>query len=231
MKKIIAFLIATAFFVSPFSASAFQVTLVSDIHMGVPNCTTYRCGPKAESALQKVLDETGDSLIITAGDNTDASSIKNKKKAIASRKASKEKLLSLVGEREVLWANGNHDRETYLSGREYYSYDKDNWRIIVIHTTEITKKKKQYNWLVEQLKTDKKIMVVMHHPIFNRKSHKLISGYKKIEKLFSKNKVQYVLSGHWHEDNWTRVYNGVTYKALHGLTYENGVHYETMNLE
>ena len=222
MNNLIFFVVFSMIFISPFSASAFQVAVVSDIHMGALGCTTYKCGPRAQSALQKVLDDTGDMPVISVGDNMDHGN-----------KADKAKLLNMTQGRNVLWTNGNHDKKVYVSGKEYFSYDINNWRIIVTHSTEINHSKKQYNWLVQQLKTDKKVMIVSHFPIFRRFDGRFIGNYKKVEKLYNQNrdKIKYVLSGHWHEDNWTRVYDGVTYKAIMGLTYNGGTNYEIMNLD
>lgn len=229
MKKIVLFSAFAMCLFFPSRGMAFQAAVISDIQYGTNLCNAKQCGRMVEDSLQEVLNNTGDMLLISAGDNVDASQyVKNQKKATAFRQTYKARLLEMVGDRQAIWANGNHDRETYLSGKEYYSLDKENWRIIVIHTTQV--KGAQYRWLEKQLKTDKKVMVVMHHPIFQNGSKKVISNYKKIEKLFSKNKVKYVLSGHWHSNRFERVYNGVTYKAIQALTYNFKTRYTVMDL-
>ena len=216
-----------------FDEKTFPVVLVSDIHMGSEQCEWDQCGPKVEEAFQYVLDQTGDALVITAGDNTDASAYsKDQVAASALRDGFKQKLLEMTAGRTVMWANGNHDRQTYVSGHEYYSYDKNNWRFIIIHTTDV--QGEQFEWIKDQLKTDKNVIVVMHHPVFKQGKRNILSRYADLVKLFSEKKVKYVISGHWHSDRYERPIDGVIYKALQGLTYNyyltNKVKYETIDL-
>lgn len=207
----------------------FQIAVISDIHLGTTLCDWKQCGSKIEDAFREVLDKTDDMLVISVGDNADASEFhEDPEKATSLRGTYKARLLELAGGRTILWANGNHDQDNYVSSKEYYSFDKNNWRFIVIHTTSV--EGEQYDWLVNQLKTDKKIIVVMHHPIFQNKSKHILSRYNKIVKLFSEKNVQYVLSGHWHADNYEREYGGVIYKAIPGLTYHYKTNYKIMDL-
>lgn len=207
----------------------FPVALISDIHMGSPGCQRSKCGDKAESALREVLDKTKGMLVISGGDNTDASEFsKDQVTASKIRDGYKKKLLEIVGDRKVLWTNGNHDRLTYVGGQEYFSYDENNWRFIVIHTTDV---EDQLDWLEKQLKTDKNKVVIMHHPVFKQGTENIQPRYEILMKLFRENDVSYVLSGHWHADNWERIVDGVTYKAMLGLTFDYKTNYEILNLD
>jgi len=207
----------------------FPVAVISDIHLGTSLCNPKQCKDNIESALKEVLEKTDGMLLLSIGDNTDASEFsEDQKTASALREDYKNKLLEMTAGREVLWVNGNHDRETYLSGQEYYSYDKNNWRFIIIHTTDV--EGDQLAWLTEQLKTDKNKIVMMHHPVYKQGSKEIIERYKILIKLFEENNVKYVLSGHWHSDNYERDMGGVIYKAIRGLTYNFQTNYEILPL-
>lgn len=220
----------TTFFVFDFlKTRTFQVTVLSDIHWGTSLCDWKQCGTRVESAFKEVLDKAGDNLIISGGDNTDASEFyDDQEKASTLRTEYKKRLLEIVGSREFLWANGNHDRETYLSGSEYYSRDKNNWRFIVIHTTDV--EGEQYTWLTEQLKTEKNKIVIMHHPVFKQGKKDVLPEYENLVSLFKENKVSYVLSGHWHGDHYERNLDGVIYRAIPGLTVYDKTNYLTLAL-
>lgn len=208
----------------------FSVTVISDIHLGTSLCDWKQCGERVENSLREVLSLSGDNLIVSVGDNVDASEYyADQEKATALRGEYKAKLLEIVGDRKILWANGNHDRETYLSGKEYYSWDENNWRFIIIHTTDV--EGDQYAWLIEQLKTEKNKIIVMHHPVFKQGKKDIVTGYQPLVELFRDNNVKYVLSGHWHADKYERNLDGVVYKAIQGLTVYGKTHNETLNLE
>lgn len=220
MKKLV---FAAAFLMLlPSTSQAFSVNLVTDIHAGSSiSCGDFVCVPSWQSAFQEFLDKT-EGLIITVGDNTDQA-----KKNYAAQ------LRVMTSGREIYWANGNHDKKVYVGGSKHYIIDKEDWRIVLVDYKSCGQK--DINWLKKTLKNykDKKVAAVMHYPIFMPVNYnfKINKDCKKIEKVFRDYNVDYVFSGHRHGDNWTRVYNGVTYHALLGLTYGFGINYETIDLQ
>ena len=212
-----------------FKIRTFSVAVFSDIHMGANVCNHKQCGEKIEPALREMLEKTSNMLLLSIGDNTDASEFSSdQERATVLREEYKKRLLEITKNREVLWANGNHDRETYLSNQEYYSYDKNNWRFIIIHTIDV--EGEQFKWLKNQLETEKNKIIIMHHPVFKQGKKEIIERYDALVDLFREKKVAYVLSGHWHDDHYERNMDGVIYKAIRGLTYNYQTNYDVLNL-
>ncbi len=205
MKKLILILAILLF---PFSVKAMTVNIVSDIHAG-------NSGWK--QSFQQFLDETK-GTIITVGDNTDN----------ASKTYAKE-LREMTKGREIYWANGNHDKKVYVGGSKHYAFNKDDWRIVIADYKKCSRN--DLKWLKSNLKNykDKKVAVFLHYPVFNQDSLKKGKDCKKVDDLFQKYKVDYVFSGHWHGDHWTREINGVTYKAIQGLTNNYNINYQTID--
>ncbi len=217
MKKIL-FGLIPIFLFFPFFAEALTVNFVSDIHAGSSKyCEGDKCVPKWKSAFQEVLDKT-EGMIITTGDNTDEGS-----------KIYAEKLRNMTTEEEIYWANGNHDKHVYVGGKRHYIVKKGDWTI-VIADYEKDCGKKEHPWLKSTLSRYKndKVMVVMHIPVFKKGTTKIDKKCKKTEKIFDKYDVDYVFSGHWHSDHWTRKYHGITYVAIQGLTNGRETNYKVM---
>jgi len=137
----------------------------------------------------------------------------------------------MTSEREIYWANGNHDKKVYVGGSKHYIIDKDDWRIVLVDYKSCGQK--DIKWLKNTLKyyKDKKVAAVMHYPVFRQGTIKIQKDCRKIEKVFRDYKVDYVFSGHWHGDSWTREYNGVTYQAIQGLTQGFATNYKTLELD
>jgi 3',5'-cyclic AMP phosphodiesterase CpdA len=144
----------------------------------------------------------------------------------------KNELIQMATGREIYWANGNHDHNMYIGGRKHYVVDKDDWRIVILKAGA-DKSISELKWLKKQLTDykDKKVIVLEHQPIFRQGTTKILSRHKKIEKIYEQYSVDYVFSGHWHGDEWSRVVNGVTYRTLRGLTYGLGSYYYTIDFE
>lgn len=217
MKKLILILAILLF---PFSTKAMTLNIVSDIHAGnSTSCTSYRCVPKWKESFQNFLNETN-GTIVTVGDNTDKAS-----------KTYAQELRNMTSNREIYWANGNHDKKVYVGGSKHYIIDKDDWRIVIIDHKSCGSK--DINWLKSNLKNykDKKVVAFLHYPVFKQGSTKISKDCKKIKKLFEEYKIDYVFSGHWHGDHWMRESNGVTYKAIQGLTNGYSVNYQTIEFK
>ncbi len=219
------------------------IGVVTDIHAG--NQDTRKEGLEENNILHPIDFEKnfGSALkqmkdcdfILALGDNLNSSS---KKYA--------EKLKKAAEEYPVIWTKGNHENdETFKLFHElnnYYFVDKGNWRIIVLdngninHSVDYQKSEyiprgymepEQVEWLKGALKTDKKIVVSMHVPIFDRfNPGKIYSDQEYLAKMFEESgNVKYVLAGHFHITDWHEKINGIDYYILPSLSLEGGEGY------
>ncbi len=200
---------------------AFSVSLVSDIHadsVKERDNSKKRAKniiyPKKYSKYLKKVFDNGSDLYIVLGDNTNTGSKKYAKR-----------LAKLAENKNVLWVKGNHDGDSFkhLSSRTEYVYDRDNWRIIVIETKTNGMKSDSLNWLKEQLKTDKKVAICMHHPIWGDSwEDKEIRGFTDFRMAIAESgNVKYVFSGHIHVPRKKKIVNGIEYISVVALTLKN----------
>lgn len=213
------------------SADAFTLNVTSDIHAGKQkkrDYTKYQAGnivyPKnGESFFKAFLNNPGD-LYIALGDNSntckDASKY-DKKLAKAVAKSGKQ----------VLFGFGNHDCDKgfkYLSASKYYSFDKENWRIIVMNSEEVYSNPDgqneggfsdtQIEWLKGKLDTDKNIVIAISKPAFKKDLVTKKQTYEKFFKAIEGKNVKHVLGGDYHVFHETREYDGVKYHFVQALT-------------
>lgn len=193
---------------------------------------------KYKEYLPKVFDamrDEGITTVIATGDNTNSG---DDNYARDIKRIAEEKKM------DVIWVRGNHDNDEVMSilgvfGGNYYYRDMENVRVIVLNTTQYPNGEYDYfgginaeqmAWIEESLKTDKKVIVAMHMPMFNE--DKLLEKYASLEKLFRESgNVKMVLAGHYHVP-WQKEYNGIKYYIEGALTRagEEGA-YATINLE
>jgi 3',5'-cyclic AMP phosphodiesterase CpdA len=191
----------------------------------------------------KQLKNDGFSLIIGLGDNTNDSSEVH---------ARKLKEMSDEQQMQILWAEGNHEK----SGSEvmsilgvqdkYYYVDRDDWRIVVLDTTDQLSEKdavrdtvggvsqEQLDWLEKALNTNKFVLIAMHHPIWEKEDINIICPeYVPLENILEKHQnVRYVFSGHWHTESWSKIYKNVEYNQIPALTLDGNIgYYKTIELE
>ncbi|MCK9378885.1 MAG: metallophosphoesterase [Candidatus Moranbacteria bacterium] len=161
--------------------------------------------------------------IVALGDNTN---VGNPKYAQSLMKIMKEKKVS------VIWVKGNHDRAktkvmTHFGiDKTYYFQDVKNWRIIVLdssftgkdYTGEIDAE--QMKWLKEALKTDSRVIIAMHHPIFDKENlDNIYPIYKDfVETISNSANVEDVFFGHFHKYDMVKEINGVKYHFVPSLT-------------
>ena len=204
MKKyIISVLCVLLFFFLTSEVLAFGV--ITDIHAGKgrvrkalsPKVNDYPS--KAVKKFQKALREikaSGESIVFILGDSTRRANnfYARKLKKIADKSGLK-----------IFWTLGNHDAEnSILNLKKYYFEDIGDRRVVVLDTNEIANiiggvSENQLNWLKTVLDTDKKVIILQHHPVFyfnTDQVHPQMEELKKIED--SAENVEQVLSGHWH---------------------------------
>lgn len=184
-----------------------------------------------EKNLKSALENMKDcDYVLTLGDNLNSSS---KKYA--------EKLKKTTDGFRIIWTKGNHENdETFKLFHEptnYYFIDKGKWRIIVLdngnidHSVNYTKEEyiprgymepEQVEWLKEALKTDHKIVISMHVPIFDRFNLGTIyPSQEYLARMFEESgNVKYVLAGHFHIENWHEKINGIDYYVIPSLSLE-----------
>lgn len=123
-------------------------------------------------------------------------------------------------------AIGNHDLGLFNTGtgifrkkygETYYYFDHEDSRFVIIDDTRAKGLgRKQWNWLKEALKTDKKIFVCLHKPLFDptgmypNYGMKPDSECRALNKLLISNRVKYIFAGHIHGYG-REVADGVTY--------------------
>lgn len=223
-----------------------KIGLVTDIHAGSGQKNgangTVRAYPRVyKQHFSATLDEMkkeGINLVIALGDNTNTGKIMNA-----------ETLVEIVKNKdiEVIWVKGNHDREENdvmkvfnVQKPYYYFVDKGDWRIIVLESSEIDPVgtggigQEQLDWLKNSLRTDKSVIVAMHHPVYvSADSDTIIGDYAEFQNILEKaGNVKYVLSGHLHTKTLSRTINGITYKTIKSLTLDEDVpNFEILTLK
>lgn len=204
--------------------------------------------PKAFDAMKA----DGVNVVIATGDNTNSG---DDNYARDIKKITDEKKM------DVLWVKGNHDNGEVMNilgvpAPYYYFKDYGNTRIVVLNSTEYQNDEYNYEggigqeqltWLREVLKTEKKIIVAMHIPIFDSEIEKnnihdlkgeffgvgnIFEKFVELENILKeKGNVKMVLSGHWHV-MWKKEYNGINYFGQSALTRDGGMGaYGTIKLE
>ncbi len=229
IKKLFLIILAFfAFYTIPHCFAETSFALISDIHAGrekayVTPRNKVKIYPskafgKFRSALKEI-ESRGIKNVIILGDL-----IEKKKRDVAFAL----KLKSEVSKHnlEMIWVTGNHDLNIPSNGSPKYFYqDIDNYRVIVLNNNELGNPNvtggisdEQYNWLLETIKTDKKIILAGHHPIFDYKTRMLLPNYERLKQIIDSNlNIVAYLSGHWHESyiTWD---NGKEYHVVPPLT-------------
>jgi len=186
-----------------------------------------------------------DHYIISLGDNVDDS--KQCQQYV-------DQLHKIARGYNVLWTKGNHDKDAcfpLLSSKRYFYIDDRDWRIMIIDNSHWYPKDQrgkmkdqigvidaeQMDWIKNALNTDKKVLVAMHLPIFDdngeSKEFTIRPDYVEFKKMLEeKGNVKYVLAGHYHNHNWQKEENGITYYILPSLELEGGEGFHmTLQLE
>ena len=211
-----------------------KIGWISDIHADKFKRRTVDSGtiyPKRYGEyLNKVFDDLSDEgiyTVISTGDNTNTS---------GSDYARNIEMIAQEKCMNVIWVKGNHDNSAVMNelgvfgNLQYYFTDQGNVRIIAINNVEPFKDGNKYfggvddtqlEWLSSVLKTDKRIIIAMHIPIFPLNLEDVVlDEYAKMENILHDNKnVKMVLSGHFHIP-WQKKYNGINYYGEGALSYQ-----------
>ncbi len=236
-----------------------KIGLLTDIHAdrykrrSVDSGTIY---PRQyDEYLPKVFDkmrERGIDTVIATGDN------------VNSGKDDYARSLAKIAEEKhmhVIWVMGNHDSDKSMAalgvvGSKDYFFDYGGTRIIALDDARVTRAtgnyeggidQEQLDWLRGVLKTEKKVIIAMHIPIFREQipwmyavqakaeqnvseghvtpfflpsDTVVASQYDELEKIFRESgNVKLVVTGHWHLP-WQKVYGGIQYYGEVALTHE-----------
>jgi len=214
-------------------AASDEERMVDGVVMGYP-----RVYKQHFSAALDEMKKQGINLVIALGDNTNAG---NNKKAQSLVDIAKSEGM------KVIWVKGNHDmkgtdvmKKFGVQSPYYYYTDKGDWRIIVLDSSEIDPAgtggidEQQLEWLKNTLKTDKKVIIAMHHPVYNESDTNIVQDiYKGFKETIEKaGNVKYVLSGHYHTKSISNVSNGITYKTIKSLTLDENIpNFEILSLQ
>jgi predicted phosphodiesterase len=172
--------------------------VIADIHYGKANtkkCTGFptiypKNGANSFKAALKELKTRGEEVVFILGDSTDKKDSKRNKEL--KKIATKSKL-------KVFWLKGNHGIEQ--SG--YYYEDTGNDRIIVLDTNEQAGynggvSETQLEWLKNVIKTDKRVLILQHHPPFVKNTEEVPEQMKRLKEVEDGPEVDSVICGHWH---------------------------------
>ncbi len=222
------FLIFSTLAIPALSAKA-EIGWISDIHAGsakkikrtsTGTGTIYpKKGTKNFKFYLKRLKKNGIDPVIVTGDITNKGKRNYAKKLLShARKYAMQ----------VIWVKGNHDSDKVMSAlgaSNYYAVEMEEWKIIVLNTTpeKICRNlgclyADQLEWLQNQLETDKKILVAMHHPPYDA-SGNFNSNFGEFENII-KNKVDLVISGHLHTEMSLEI-NGIEHRTADAFSERN----------
>ncbi|MFA5871396.1 MAG: metallophosphoesterase [Parcubacteria group bacterium] len=214
----------------PSLASAEKIGWVTDIHAGNAekkkkskiNVFYPRYFRKYFLEVSRELKSQGIKTLVISGDSTDY----GKQVRYAKRIRSIARRNGL----ELIWARGNHDDKSLVkrfmkTEENYYYLDRYGWRIVVLDTSEKLAAvtggmgPAQKNWAEDLIEdTEEPILVVMHHPIFDKQDSDIYESYRDMESAFSNDgKVEIVLAGHWHFE-FSKKYRKVRYAIGNPLT-------------
>ncbi|HRZ95748.1 MAG TPA: metallophosphoesterase [Candidatus Moranbacteria bacterium] len=211
------------------------IGFVADIHAGSQDLRTQgledenilypsRFEENFKPALEKMEDCD---LIIALGDSLNKPSKKYAKK-----------IKDLTKKYPMAWVKGNHEDDEIFKEFQpinHYYIDKGKWRFVILdngnidHSIDYAKEAyiprgymepEQVEWLKEVLKTDRKIAVAMHVPIFDRFDfEKVYPELEYLKKMFEDSgNVKYVLAGHFHINEWHKNINGIEYYIIPSLS-------------
>lgn len=233
----------------------YKIGIITDIHAAsqhmraTENPDNIIYPYKYKTLLPEVLSKMkaeGVKVIINLGDVTNNESMKH---------AGEAKRMIEEEEIEAVWVKGNHETveskimsDVLDVSNNYYFMDKESWRIIVLDSSEGPDNKDnflvyawydggigdaQLSWLREALKTDKDVIIAMHHPIWNKETIGSINPvYKEFEEAIENSgNVRYVFSGHWHTPYWERELNGIKYYGISAFILDGAEgFYKTLDL-
>jgi predicted MPP superfamily phosphohydrolase len=222
-----------------------KIGFVTDIHAGSGKTKEKGSGTispanfeaNMESAL-KDMDKQDADYVVALGDNLDG---RNHCDEYSDR------LKAVTKGYDMKWVKGNHDKDAcfgFLSKEKNYYFDSNGWRIIIFDNASwypksqrsLVKDKIGYirpeamTFLKDALNTDKKVLIAMHIPMWDDNGHNpftLRADYVDFKKMLEEQgNVKYVLSGHYHDNNWKHEENGITYHILPSIEQvgEEGYH-------
>lgn len=211
-----------------------KIGWITDIHAGDKKNIERESGnivyPRSfrvyfSTALEKMKSK-GISIVIVTGDIID------------SEKEYRTELEDIAAKygMNAIWVNGNHDKyEIPL----YYTADYGSWRIIVLDSNQMNNPKatggideKQMEWLAEEIdKSNRPIIIAMHHTIFDEVEHALYPEYQDFKKIIEeKQKVKIVISGHLHKEYFQEE-NGIKYFSGDLLNRDHRLNYYIIDLD
>lgn len=222
-------------FTRGYDKDATKIGWVTDIHADRFKRRTVESGTLFPRNYSEYLPKVFDSLrrqgvvtVLATGDNVNSGD-ENYAEELAK--------LAYAKNMRVIWVKGNHDsdasmRKLGLNGENFYYYrDFEKTRLIVLDNTQQQDDgswmtggvgKAEMDWINEALKTDKKVVVAMHVPIFPVTQEAVVlPEYVELERILRNSEnVKLVLSGHSHV-KWDKRLDGLNFYGESALTREN----------
>lgn len=232
---------------SPLELQAFSLGIVSDIHAGSKSVVSERRKnwyyPSRYCDNLEGVKKSGADYILTLGDNT-----------LNGRESEAKKIIDCLKGYAVIWTKGNHDKEAawkHFNAPNYYSKEVGDWKIIVLDSSKKFPggsggfRSEQLLWLEKELLCSDKVLIAMHHNIFQYelifpklddtifskylRPPEIATAYSEYDlfkhMLETSGKVRYVYSGHLHGRRGCKKIDGITYCSVSALSLKNAEGY------
>ena len=218
------------------SSLAFSFAVLGDSHDG---WDTY------ETILKKINADKDIKFAINTGDFASNGKLKNYQKYIKISEKCRVPIYNVPGNHDE--SHGGYKYFSKFFGPFYYSFDYENAHFILLNNAfKSDFDNKQYEWLISDLKQNKKekTFVFMHKPVFD--STEILPDYimdnRRMTGLlidtFKKYRVNYVMSGHLHtyaragRDGIVYIISGGAGGSLHLPYYMGGFnHYMKITVD
>lgn len=228
---------------SEFWIKEFRIGFITDIHGYTNKKSDYNITPKVKEPLSDFVFKMNDSfkpdVVMDGGDFCGDSGREDEKAEDDFRELDK-----IYGSIEAprYFSLGNHEMRSFSLGKwlelagyekSYYSFDKDNFRIIVLDGNDGCRNRpekpnyclseEQFQWLEKTLKKPfwKKTIVFSHFPILDSLSNPFDrrlspDDTQKLRSLFSRHQASAVFTGHVEKLYYEKL-DGVEYFSLPGF--------------
>lgn len=213
MKKLVLLLCFTLFaFASSYNQKMLNLIKKSDYKQQSFSFAVMGDNRDGDNVLQKIIKKINQdkdiSFALNNGDLVPDGYKKEFKNYLDIIKTSNKPLLSIIGNHEIPWYDGETNYEKVF-GKTHFAFSYANSYFIILDTSNKTIKKKQFKWLKKELKKSQNFtnrFVFTHVPLYDPRygeygkghSFKSLKKAKKLNDLFDKYKVTMLFCSHIH---------------------------------
>ncbi len=213
MKKLLLLLIALYAFASSYNQKMLENINLTNHHQKSFCFAVMGDNRDGDRVLEKIIGSIDNDkdikFTLNNGDLVPDGYQKEFKNYLKTIKRSNKPILSIIGNHELPWYDGESNYEKTF-GKPYFSFKyKNSYFIILDDANEKTLGKKQRNWLVSELKRSQNFQnrfVFMHVPLYDPRYGKYIKGHsikklknaKRLNDIFDKYRVTMLFCSHIH---------------------------------